>query len=138
MNEEWRKEAHVLIENLTSNIASAMGGSVEVEIRHGYPLLHNNEVITRESRRMATKLLGKAYVEDMEIRMTAEDFSWFTQKIPGMMYRLGVGYSGSEEPFSLHSPQFKVNESALRTGISLMAFLAIELLKIEAVEKINT
>jgi amidohydrolase len=138
MNEEWRKEAHELIENLASNIASAMGGSVEVEIRHGYPFLHNDEQITRESRRLATKLLGKAYVEDMEIRMTAEDFSWFTQNIPGMMYRFGVGDPGSEQPFSLHTPQFKVNESALRTGISLMAYLAIELLKIEAVEKINT
>ena len=138
MNEEWRKEAHDLIKKLASDIASSMGGSVEVEIRHGYPLLQNNEQITRESKRLATLLLGKAYVEDMEIRMTAEDFAWFTQKIPGMMYRLGVGYPGSEQPFSLHTPQFKVNESALRTGISLMAYLAIELLKIEAIEKINT
>jgi metal-dependent amidase/aminoacylase/carboxypeptidase family protein len=49
-----------------------------------------------------------------------------------------VGDPGTEQPFSLHTPQFKVNESALRTGISLMSYLAIELLKIEAVEKINT
>jgi len=138
MNEEWRKEAHELIENLASNVASAMGGSVEVEIRHGYPFLHNNEQITSESKRLAIQLLGEENVEDMNLRMTAEDFAWFAQKIPGMMYRLGVGYPGSEQALSLHSPQFKVNESALRTGISLMAYLAIELLKIEAVEKINT
>jgi len=68
--------------------------------------------------------------------MTAEDFACFTQVIPGMMYRLGVGNPGSNQPYSLHSPFLKVNESALRTGISLMAYLAIELLKIEAVEKI--
>ena len=138
MNEEWRKEAHELIENLTSNIASAMGGSVEVEIRHGYPLLHNNEVITRESRRLATKLLGKAYVEDMEIRMTAEDFAWYTQSIPGMMYRLGVKKPGSETVLPLHTSRFQADESAIRTGISLMSFLAIEMLKMGAVEKINS
>jgi len=138
MNEEWRLEAHELIASHASNIASAMGGSVEVEIRHGYPFLHNNEQITRESKELAIQLLGKEKVEDMDIRMTAEDFAWFTQRIPGMMYRFGVGFPGSEQPYSLHSPRFKVNESALKTGISLLSFLAIELLKIEAVEKINT
>jgi len=138
MNEEWREEAHKLIESLASTTASAMGGSVEVEIRHGYPFLHNNEQITRESKKLAVQLLGKEKVEDMDIRMTAEDFAWFTQRIPGMMYRFGVAYPGSEQPYSLHSPRFKVNESALKTGISLLSFLAIELLKIEAVEKINT
>ena len=138
MNEEWRKEAHGLIASLASNIATVMGGSVEVEIRHGYPFLHNNEQITRESKRLAIQLLGEEKVENMDIRMTAEDFAWFTQLIPGMMYRFGVGDPGSEQPYSLHSPKFKAKESALRTGISLMTYLAIELLKIEAVEKINT
>ncbi|MCK4879444.1 MAG: M20/M25/M40 family metallo-hydrolase, partial [Bacteroidales bacterium] len=138
MNEEWRKEAHRLIEKVASDISSAMGGSVKVEIRNGYPVLHNNEQIARESKRLATKLLGKENVEDMEIRMTAEDFAWFTRNIPGMMYRLGVGDPGSEQLFPLHSPLFKVNESALRTGISVMAYLAIELPKMEAVEKINS
>jgi len=138
MNEEWRKRAHKLIESLASTAASDMGGSVEVEIRHGYPFLNNNEQITRESRKLAILLLGEEKVEDMDIRMTAEDFAWFTQSIPGMMYRFGVGDPGSEQPFSLHSPHFEAKESALRTGIALMSFLAIELLKIEAVEKNNT
>ncbi len=138
MNEEWRKKAHELIESLASTTASAMGGSVEVEIRHGYPFLHNNEQITSESKKLAIQLLGEERVEDMDIRMTAEDFAWFTRSIPGMMYRFGVGNPGSEQPYSLHSPKFKANESALRTGISLMSYLAIELLKKEAVEKINT
>jgi len=133
MNEEWRLEAHKLIESMASTTASAMGGSVEVEIRHGYPFLHNNEKITREAKKLAILLLGEEKVEDMDIRMTAEDFAWFTQRIPGMMYRFGVGNPGSEQPFSLHSPQFKVNETALKTGISLLTYLAVELLKIKAV-----
>jgi len=133
MNEEWRKEAHKLIESMASTTAAAMGGAVDLEIRHGYPFLHNNETITRESKNLAIRLLGEEKVEDMDIRMTAEDFAWFTQRIPGMMYRFGVGNPGPEQPFSLHSPRFKVNESALKTGVSLMAYLAIELLKIKTV-----
>jgi amidohydrolase len=138
MNEEWRREAHLLIEKTASDISSGMGGSVEVEVRHGYPVLYNHEQVTQESKRLATELLGEENVEDMDIRMTAEDFAWFTRIIPGMIYRLGVGNPASEQLFPLHSPLFRANESSLRTGVSLMAYLAIELLKIEAVEKINS
>lgn len=138
MNEAWRREAHGLMEKIASDIAAAAGGSIEFEVRHGYPLLHNHEQITHASKKLAIRLLGEEKVEDMKIRMTAEDFACFTQVIPGMMYRLGVGDPGSQQPYSLHSPLLKVNESALRTGISLMAYLAIELLKIETVEKINS
>jgi len=137
MNEEWRKEAHQLITKVALEISASMGGSAEVEIRNGYPVLHNHEQITGESMKLAAKLLGDEKVEAMEVRMTAEDFAWYTQEIPGMMYRLGVGDPGSEQPYSLHSPLFKVNESALKTGISVMSYLAIELLKITGVEKIN-
>jgi amidohydrolase len=129
MNEDWRKEAHHLMREVCDNITSGMGGSVKVEIRNGYPVLHNNEEITRESKRLAIKLLGSKNVEDMDVRMTAEDFAWFTQRIPGMMYRLGVRDPGSDKASPLHSPLFRVNETALQTGISVMAYLAIELLK---------
>jgi len=106
-----------------------LGGSIDLEVRHGYPVLHNHEQITTESASLATQLLGSERVEDMDIRMTAEDFAWFTQSIPGMMYRLGVRKPGTEQVYPLHTPRFKADESALKTGISVLSFLAIELLK---------
>jgi len=129
MNETWRKEAHRLIEKVSSDIASSHGGSIHLEVRHGYPVLHNHEKITAESGKLARHLLGSDRVEDMDIRMTAEDFAWFTQSIPGMIYRLGVRNSGSEQVYPLHTPRFKADETAMKTGISVLAFLAIELLK---------
>lgn len=135
MNEAWRKQAHTLIRQLASEISSGMGGTVEVEIRNGYPVLHNHEQITLESRKIATQLLGSANVEDMDIRMTTEDFAWFTQSIPGMMYRLGVKKPDADEAPPLHTSHFQADESALKTGISLMAFLAIELLKKDLLKK---
>jgi amidohydrolase len=133
MNEPWRQEAHELIRQLTSGLASSMGGSCEVEIRKGYPVLFNHEQLTRESKSIATDLLGAEQVEDMEIRMTAEDFAWFAQAIPGMMYRLGVKEKGSDQVFPLHTPGFRVDESALKTGISLLSYLSFELLKTSSV-----
>jgi amidohydrolase len=129
MNETWRKSAHRLIEQIASGIASSMGGSVRVEIRHGYPVLHNHEGITRFAREAAGRFLGKEQVEEMEIRMTAEDFAWFARSFPGMMYRLGVKTPGSGKVFPLHTAGFRVDETALRTGIPLLAYLALELLQ---------
>jgi amidohydrolase len=129
MNESWRKEAHRRIEKVSSEIASRQGGSIELEVRSGYPVLHNHEQITAEAEQLAKLLLGSEGVEDMDIRMTAEDFAWFTQSIPGMMFRLGVRNPGAEKVYQLHTSRFKANENALKTGISMLAFLAIELLK---------
>ena len=129
MNETWRKEAHRLIETTASDIASDQGGSIELDIRYGYPVLHNHERITEEAGKLARQFLGADRVEEMDLRMTAEDFAWFTRVIPGMMYRLGVKQPGSEHVWPLHTPRFRADETALRTGISLLAFLSIELLK---------
>ena len=129
MDESWRKEAHRLIEKVSSDIATSQGGSVQVDIRQGYPVLRNHEKITEESRLLATQFLGPGKVEDMDIRMTAEDFAWFTQSIPGMMYRLGVRYLEAREHYPLHTSRFRADEAALKTGISLLACLAIELPK---------
>ncbi|MFH0758881.1 MAG: M20 family metallopeptidase [Bacteroidota bacterium] len=129
MNESWRKKAHGLIEQIASGIASSMGGSCLLEIRHGYPVLHNNESLTRLAKEKASAFLGPGNVEELDIRMTAEDFAWFALAIPGTMYRLGVKEPGQEKIYPLHTPDFRVDESALRTGISLLAYLSIELLQ---------
>jgi len=133
MNEPWRQEAHLMIKQIASGIAASMGGFCDVEIRSGYPVLHNDEKITLESKLKAIEMLGPDRVEEMEIRMTAEDFAWFTQTIPGMMYRLGVKESGTDQVFPLHTPGFRVDESALKTGITMLTSLSIELLKSTAV-----
>ncbi len=133
MNEPWRKEAHGIIDRVAKGIATSLGGTCQVEIRHGYPVLHNHEGLTAASKKIAVDLLGAGRVEDMEIRMTAEDFAWFAQTLPGMMYRLGVKAPGAEQVFPLHTPGFRVDETALKTGISLLSGLAVELLKFPAV-----
>lgn len=135
MNESWRKKAHDLIGRIADGIAASMGGSCDVEIRHGYPVLENDEKITRAASNFAARLLGADQVEQMGIRMTAEDFAWFTRTIPGMLYRLGVRQPGSERTFPLHTSGFRVDESALRTGVSMLSYLSLELLKITPFNK---
>ena len=130
MDEGWRKKAHRLMEEIASRIAGSMGGSCRVEIRHGYPVLHNDENITPVAMQLAREFLGDERVEELGVRMTAEDFAWFARSLPGIMYRLGVRPLGEEGFYPLHTPGFRIDESALETGISLLAYLAASMARV--------
>ena len=103
LNEEWRKRAHQIIESTVHGISEALGGSADLEIRHGYPSLFNDPEVTRIARSAAEEWLGTANVESLDIRMTAEDFAYFSQRYPSVLYRLGVS-ANPETAGALHTP----------------------------------
>ena len=129
MDETWRAEAHALIRRIAENIvASGYDTQVDVSIIKGYPVLMNNEDMTRKCMEYSGRLLGERNIETLDIRMTAEDFSYYTQKIPGVFYRLGVGNQSKGIESALHSSTFNIDEEALKTGMANLAWLTISYL----------
>jgi amidohydrolase len=126
MNETWRAQAHQHLRSIAENVALAMGGTCDLEIRHGYPVLHNDEALTRRARDWAVELLGPDRVVDLPIRLTAEDFAYYSQVLPACFYRLGTGNPERGITSALHTPTFDVDEAALETGMALMAWLAVK------------
>ena len=124
MDEDWRKVAHNRMATMAQSIAESMGGLCEFNIVEGYPMLKNDPVITRSSSAMAEEFMGADKVYKLDLRMTAEDFSFFAQKYPAVLYRLGVRFADNQIPLELHTPGFLVDESALKTGMGMMAWLA--------------
>ena len=129
MNEAWRKEALTLIQHIAETTAQAMGTTCEVFIMNGYPALINDENLTEKVKKIASEFVGNENVKDLEIRMTAEDFSYFTNSKSGILYRLGVRNEEKGIVNPLHSPSFNIDEKALEIGVGYMAFLAVSLLK---------
>ncbi len=129
MDEKWRKEAHSRMINIAQSIADSMGASCEFKIVEGYPVLYNDPDITAKSRQFAGTYLGEESVDELDIRMTAEDFAFFAQKYPSVLYRLGVRNPKQVEPLELHTPNFDIDEEALKTGVGTMAWLALSHLK---------
>ncbi|MBE9484112.1 MAG: amidohydrolase, partial [Bacteroidetes bacterium] len=89
-SESWRKEIKEQIINISCGLAESMGGSCEINIEQGYPAVVNDDDLTERAWNYATEYLGHDQVEKLEMRMTAEDFSYFAQKVPGCFYRLGT------------------------------------------------
>jgi len=105
-----------------------MGGSAELEIKVGYPFLDNNIPLTNSAKNYAIEYLGAQNVVDLPIRMTSEDFAWYSQKIPGCFYRLGTGNKKRGITSPVHTPTFDVDEKSLKIGSGLMAWLVIRAL----------
>ncbi len=125
MNEEWRAKAKQLIESIAKHTAEGMGASCEVEIKHGYPFLVNHEKFTNAAKQNAIAFLGEQQVMDMDIRMTTEDFGYYSQCYPATFYRFGVK---TENSGALHTSTFQANDKSLETAMGLMAWIAISFL----------
>jgi len=126
LNEEWRKEAKRLMKKMAEGIAESMGGSCDFRIMDGYPYLINEEKLTANARGFAEDYLGKENVVDLDIWMAAEDFAYYSQVTDACFYRLGTGNKEKGTTYSVHTPNFDIDEDALRTSTGLMAYVALK------------
>jgi amidohydrolase len=124
-DEAWRTEIQERIRKISGSIAEGMGGSCEVDIHHGYPFVYNDPEVTAKVRGYAEGFLGKENVEELDMRMTAEDFSYFANEVPGCFYRLGVMNEARGITSNLHSATFDADESSLETGMGLMTWIVL-------------
>ncbi len=125
MNEKWRMDAHKRMKKMAEYLAKSMGGACDFHILKGYPVLYNHEALTHRARAAAVAYLGKDRVTDLPLRMTAEDFAWYSQILPACFYRLGTGNPERGITSPVHTRTFDVDEAALETGTGLMAWLAL-------------
>jgi amidohydrolase len=135
MSETWRAKAHQLIKETAEAIGATHGAECLINIKKGYPVLDNDEAMITKISEFSGEYLGENNIKNLEIRMTAEDFAYYTQKIPGAFFRLGTGNTEKGINAPLHSSTFNIDEMALKTGMGNMAWLAINFLK--ASEKSN-
>ncbi|MCZ2223097.1 MAG: M20 family metallopeptidase [Chitinophagales bacterium] len=123
MDETWRFKAHDLIKKQATAIAEGMGATIDVKIDVGYPTVDNDENLTTTAWQLADNFFGKENVEETELRMGAEDFSFYTQQIPGCFFRLGVRNEAKGIIHNVHTPLFNIDERAIENGMGMMAWL---------------
>ncbi len=129
MNESWREEAHRLIEKIAKSIADSLNTNCFVNIKKGYPVLYNDEELTKKAIDLSKTFLGENQIKELDIRMTAEDFAYYTHKLPGIFFRLGTGNDAKKTNAPLHSSNFNIDEDALKTGMGNLSWLTIQFLR---------
>ncbi len=125
MHEKWRNEAHRRMKKIAESIAKGYGGACDFHVMRGYPVLFNHEGLTAKAKTWAIEYLGKDKVVDLPLRMTAEDFAYYSQVMPACFYRLGTGNPAQNITSPVHTSTFDIDEAALETGVGLMAWFAL-------------
>jgi amidohydrolase len=123
LDESVRATIPQRLERIVKGVCDAHRATYEIEFELGYPGVHNApELVTA-----VTAILGEAGEAQFVIpepSMGAEDFAYFAQRAPGCYLRLGVALPGVPDPPMNHSPEFRIDETALAAGVRAFRALA--------------
>ncbi|KAI3518746.1 hypothetical protein L1887_07558 [Cichorium endivia] len=92
-----------------------------------YPVTENDEGLYEHAKSVAEIIFGKPNMQLLPVTMGGEDFSFFTQKMPAVMFVVGTN-NKTQTPEHLHSPYFVIDEEALPVGAAFHAAMAISYL----------
>jgi len=129
MDEKWRYEAHRWIEDITHEICNSYGAKATVEIPKGYPSLYNDPPLTQKAEAWAKQYMGDENVKTLDLRMAAEDFSFYAQQVPACFFRIGTSHNNEKYTAPVHNAHFDIDENALKTGVGMFTWIALNALQ---------
>lgn len=129
-DESVRKDIQRRVGAIATNIAESAGATATLTFTLGYPVTRNDEKLTERMLPTLRRVVGADNVRLGPLTGTAEDFSFFQQKVPGLFFFLGVTPKDQDPTKAAmnHSPLFFADESALPIGVKVMTNLALDYL----------
>jgi amidohydrolase len=125
LDEFQRERLLTTAKQIAENIAAANDAHIQFNRIKGYPVLINNPEKTAQCKQAAANFLGIENVIELALRLTAEDFAFYTSHAPSVFYRLGTNYQNQQYTNPVHTPTFDIDENALITSTGLMAYLTL-------------
>jgi len=122
------------LQNRVKEVAEsiALANRCEAEVTfpgNDFPPTVNDAECWQMGKSAAKEILGQEKVSEMGPIMGGEDFSYYTQVIPGCFSFLGVGNPEIDAIYGVHHPKFKVDEDALSLGTAIHVNTAFKALK---------
>ena len=100
--------------------------TADLEIRKGYPAVYNDPDVTKKVRDLAINYVSEANIDEMPLKMTAEDFAYYSEKIPATFFRAGIMGNGKGK-VTQHNPKFDMDEDVFHITSGLMAYIALNI-----------
>lgn len=130
-DEDMRQKLFTDFRNIAEHVAAAHGAKAIAQIPFGasYPKLVNDPALTTRAAASLGKVAG-ADVVQMDLITAAEDFSFFSNEIPGFYFFIGATPDGQDAIAapSNHSPKFFLDESALLLATRALLQVSIDYL----------
>lgn len=131
-DEGMRQQVFADLKNVAEKVAAAHGATAIAQVpdTKGNPVTVNHPALTARLVPSLEKALGAANVVEMDLNMGAEDFSYYAREVPGFFFFVGATPPG-QDPLkapSNHSPEFFLDEQALKVGTRAMLQVALDYL----------
>ncbi|UCD93594.1 MAG: amidohydrolase, partial [Candidatus Zixiibacteriota bacterium] len=115
-----------LMKRTVEGVCRARGADFRLDILSGYPVLNNHEKANKILRGCFTELFGGRLIEETPQTMGGEDFSFYLNKVPGAMFRLGVKNEKIKANKPWHSPEFIADERSIYYGTALLTYAVLK------------
>ncbi|WP_376696051.1 amidohydrolase [Wenzhouxiangella sp. EGI_FJ10305] len=133
LDPDMRDKIHADIRRTAEHIAASQGAEVTVDIQRGYPVTYNDPALTEAMAPSLQRVAGEKAVR-IDALTAAEDFSYFQREVPGLYFFLGAAPADIplDEVAPHHTPDFRIKESAMQTGVRALATLTLDYMLMHA------
>jgi amidohydrolase len=111
---------------ICAGVALSLNTRIEVNYQRGVPPLMNDDALIDALEPILLHQFGKPVVAKPSSSFGAEDFSLFTERVPGCQIHIGSGAPGRDD--HLHNSDYQPDERSIHAGTQALARIAIDLL----------
>ncbi|WP_353095768.1 M20 family metallopeptidase [Tissierella praeacuta] len=113
------------IKEVLEYTAKAYMVEVELDYIFDLPAVFNDDELTKLAYNATKEIVGDEGIIDPIPSMGGEDFSIFTEKIPGFFFWLGVGNKGKDMNYVWHNPRFDGDDRAIIIASVVMSNMVL-------------
>jgi len=118
-----------LFRRIIVSVCQAHGVEYELETKLAHPAVINHPALAELVRSAAIETLGGPDRVVSLVSMVGEDFSRFTERLPGAIYLLGSGDEAKGTTYPHHHPRFDIDEDVLPLGVEMHVRTALAFLE---------
>jgi amidohydrolase len=127
---DMRRRVPAMIRKTLNSTCSQFGAKGRLEYIKGYPALVCDSEFSAFVASASADILGRSQTTTSPgFEMGGEDFAFFAQEVPGTTIFVGVGNPEKGKVHGLHHSQFDIDEDALKTGVTAIAYSAYRYLE---------
>ena len=115
------------MEEILAGVTQAGGGSYEMDYRTNAPATINDLELGERMQPTLQRAVAEGNLVSVEAVMGGEDFSFFSNEIPGFYFWLGVREPGTTSG-GLHTPTMRAGDGAVEVGVRAMTGLVVDYL----------
>ncbi len=128
LDQKSQQNIKQLIEKVTASYTKPFGATYSLKYKKGASPLYNHPELASILKPSLLNAAGENNVNPFYPQMVAEDFSEYSEKIPGFYFLLGTRLPWEKTASPLHSAKFNPDENCIPIGIKILCHLLLDCL----------